>query len=126
MDGELRFDKWLWAARFFKTRSAASHAVMGGKVKLNDQRVKPAKLMGPGDRLAIVIGDYAWSITVRALSDRRGPASVARELYYEDESSREQREASVAARRQGYAVQPLAGGRPEKKQRRNLERTRGY
>jgi ribosome-associated heat shock protein Hsp15 len=122
----VRIDKWLWAARFFKTRSAAAQAVDGGKVKVNDERAKPARPMRIGDRLDIQIGAYAWSITVCALSDRRGPASVARQLYAEDEASRERRAAIVAAGRDGIGPLPEHGGRPAKKQRRVLQRLRGY
>lgn len=122
----IRIDKWLWAARFFKTRSAAAQAVEGGRVKLNDARIKPAKAVSVGDRLDIRIGVYAWSITVRALSDRRGPAAIARELYVEDEKSIERRTAAVAARRQGVDPYPVEGGRPVKKQRRVLQRLRGF
>jgi ribosome-associated heat shock protein Hsp15 len=122
----VRIDKWLWAARFFKTRSAAAHAVEGGKVKLGDERVKPARPLRIGDRLAIRIGAYEWLVTVRALSDRRGPAAVARELYEEDEASRERRIAAVGRARAGFDPEPEHGGRPEKKQRRELRRVRGF
>ena len=76
----VRIDKWLWAARFFKTRSAAQQAIEGGKVKLNGERTKPAKDLKPGDRLEISIGAYEWSITVVQLSAQRGPATIARQL----------------------------------------------
>ena len=123
---EIRLDKWLWAARFFKTRSAATQAVDGGRVKLADARVKPAKILRIGDRLDIQIGPYAWSITVRALNDRRGPAASARELYLEDADSIERRAAAVAARRDDAHPWPEPGGRPVKKQRRILQRLRGF
>ena len=129
MDGlpnRVRIDKWLWAARFFKTRSLAAHAVEGGKVKLNEARVKPAKALQIGDRLEIHIGQYEWSITVCLLSEQRGPASAARELYTEGEESRERRAAMVAARREGLQPWPEPGGRPVKKQRRHLQRLRGF
>ena len=122
----IRIDKWLWAARFFKTRSLASQAVEGGRVKLNDARVKPAKAVRIGDRLDIHIGAYDWSITVRALSDRRGSTASARELYAEDEKSIERRSAAVAMRRQGVDPYPEHGGRPVKRQRRILQRVRGF
>jgi ribosome-associated heat shock protein Hsp15 len=122
----VRLDKWLWAARFFKTRSAAAHAVEGGKVKLDDERVKPARPVRLGDRLSIRIGAFEWIVTVRALSDRRGPASVAHELYEEDEPSRERRSAAVARMRAGFDPEPAHGGRPEKRERRELRRMRGY
>jgi len=125
-DERLRIDKWLWAARFFKTRSLAAQAVEGGKVKLNDERVKAAKVLHLGDRLSIRIGDCEWRITVRAVSDRRGPANVAHQLYEEDEASRTAREEAVAKRRAGFDPEPHPGGRPEKRQRRELRRVRGY
>jgi ribosome-associated heat shock protein Hsp15 len=122
----VRVDKWLWAARFFKTRSLAAQAVEAGKVTLNDERVKPAKALGIGDRLIIRIGPYEWSVTVRALAQRRGPPALARELYAEDDASRERRTAAVSKRREGFDPVPAHGGRPEKKQRRILQRLRGH
>ncbi len=125
-DGRTRIDKWLWAARFFKTRSLAAQAVEGGKVKLDDERVKAAKPVRKGDRLTIRIGDQQWSITVQALSDRRGPAEVARTLYHEDDESREARIAAIESKRGALDPQAVHGGRPEKRQRRELRRVRGY
>lgn len=118
----VRLDKWLWAARFFKTRSLASQAVEGGKVKLNGARTKPSKVLKPGDRLLIHIGSYAWDITVLALSERRGPASEARSLYAEDETSLRQRQQQVAERR--LLANPGAEhkGRPTKRARRQIHR----
>ena len=123
---DVRIDKWLWAARFFKTRSGAAQAVEGGRVKLNGGRVKPAKTLKIGDRLDIQIGAYAWSITVRSLTDRRGPAAAARELYVEDAQSIERRTAQLARRREGLEPVVEPGGRPEKRQRRILQRLRGF
>jgi ribosome-associated heat shock protein Hsp15 len=120
----MRLDKWLWAARFYKTRSLAQAAVAGGKVKLGDERTKPAKEIAPGDRLAIRIGEYEWLITVRALSNNRGPADAARQLYEEDETSRARRIAQVADRRAHAAVFAERKGRPTKRDRRQLERWR--
>ena len=125
-DTRVRIDRWLWAARFFKTRSLAAQAVDGGRVKVNDERVKPAKALQVGDRLEIHIGTYQWSIRVRALSDRRGPATAARELYAEDAASGARRAAALAARREGIDPFPEHGGRPVKKQRRALQRLRGF
>ncbi len=122
----VRIDKWLWAARFFRTRSAAAQAVDAGKVKLGDERIKPARPLRIGDRLSIRIGDFEWVVTVRALSDRRGPPTAARELYEEDEQSRSRRIAAVGRLRAGFDPEPAHGGRPEKKQRRELRRVRGY
>lgn len=120
----VRIDKWLWAARFFRTRSAAQQAVTGGKVRLNGERTKPAAELKTGDRLVIHIDAYEWEITVARLSAQRGPASVARELYVESEESRSKRAAQAALRR--LAVDPgrERHGRPTKRERRQLERWR--
>lgn len=118
----LRIDKWLWAARFFKTRSLASRAVEGGKVKLNDVRVKPSKELKVGDRLRVHIGPYEWDITVVALSERRGPASETRALYLEDEESRARRERQVRERSLHASPGAEMKGRPTKKSRRQIHR----
>lgn len=120
----MRIDKWLWAARFFKTRSAAQQAVDGGKVKLNGERVKPSKDVKAGDRLVIHIGAYEWVIRVAQLSDQRGPAAVARTLYEEDEDSRARRTEQVALRRAAGDAAGARRGRPTKRERRQLERWR--
>lgn len=122
----VRIDKWLWAARFFKTRSLAAQAVDGGKVKVNDERVKAAKGVGVGDRMAIQLGSGEWIVTVAALAQRRGPAELARTLYQEDPAARQDRLAAIEKRRSRVEPEPIAGGRPEKKQRRDLQRLRGY
>jgi ribosome-associated heat shock protein Hsp15 len=121
----VRVDKWLWAARFFKTRSAAQQAVEGGKVKLGGERIKPAKDVRVGDELTIQIGTHLWTVRVAQLSDKRGPATVARTLYAEDEASRAQREEQAALRK--FAADPAQErhGRPTKRERRELERWRG-
>jgi ribosome-associated heat shock protein Hsp15 len=119
-----RLDKWLWAARVFKTRSAAQQAIEGGKVKLNGERTKPARDLKAGDTLVIHIGDYEWVITVARLSDRRGPASVARTLYEEDPASHAKRQEQVANRRLMSEPAAERHGRPTKKERRQLERWR--
>jgi ribosome-associated heat shock protein Hsp15 len=121
----VRIDKWLWAARFYKTRGLAQAAVIGGKVKVNGERVKPAKSLAPGDRLAIRIGEFEWSIAVKALSDRRGPAETARQLYEEEEASRALRIAQVADRRAQAARWGERKGRPTKRERREIDRWRG-
>ena len=111
----VRIDKWLWAARFFKTRSVAHQAVEGGKVRVNGERVKPAKDLRVGDELAIQIGNAEWTIRVEQLSDKRGPATVARTLYAEDEASRIRREQQAALRK--FAADPAQDihGRPTNK-----------
>ena len=122
----VRIDKWLWAARFFKTRSVAQQAVGGGKVRVNGERVKPAKDLRVGDELAIQIGNAEWLIRVEQLSDKRGPATVARTLYAEDEASRIRREEQSALRK--FAADPAQDihGRPTKRERRQLDRWRDH
>ena len=118
----MRLDKWLWAARFYKTRGLAQAAVAGGKVKVGGERVKPAKELTVGDGLAIRIGEFEWTVTVKALSEKRGPAEVARKLYEEDEASRARRVAQVADRRAHAAVWGERKGRPTMRERRQMER----
>lgn len=119
-----RLDKWLWAARFFKTRGLAQDAVAGGKVRLDGERVKPAKDVKAGDRLAIRIGEFEWEIAVVALADKRGPAEVAHTLYVESEESRARREAQAADRRAQAGARGERKGRPTKRERRDIERFR--
>ncbi len=117
----VRVDKWLWAARFYKTRALAAAAVEGGKAQVNGERVKPAKLLKAGDALIVRNGPFAWDITVLALSERRGPAAEAAKLYRESEDSRRMRQEKIAllkAERQSAPV--YAKGRPTKKARRQI------
>jgi len=119
---EIRVDKWLWAARFFKTRSVAAGAVEGGKVQLNGDRTKPGRVVRLGDELKIRRGPYEWIVIVRGLSLKRGPASQAQLLYEETEESRTKREAVASELRfQGRIVSEIKG-RPSKKARRDLLR----
>jgi ribosome-associated heat shock protein Hsp15 len=120
--GSVRIDKWLWAARFYKTRSAAQQAIEGGKVKLNGERTKPAKDVKAGDRLSINIGVHEWAITVLQLSAQRGPAPVARTLYEESEESRVRRERTIEQRRVSFEPATGRKGRPTKRDRRELDR----
>jgi ribosome-associated heat shock protein Hsp15 len=120
----VRIDKWLWAARFYKTRSLAQQAVEGGRVKLNGDRVKPAREVKPGDALAISIGEYEWQLTVTGLAERRGSAELARGLFQESEESRARRQETVAARRLTPEPSLAIKGRPTKRERRALERLR--
>lgn len=122
---KLRIDKWLWAARFFKTRSLASQAVDGGRVRLNGERAKPSREVRPGDRLVVHIGEYEWQVSVLALADRRGPAEAARGLYEEDPASRQQREEQAAARRLCHNPAADLKGRPTKRDRRMIHRFTG-
>lgn len=114
----VRLDVWLWAARFFRTRSLARQAVDNGKVDVEGQRAKPARQVRVGDHLRIVRGEEAFDIEVRALSDARGPASAAQALYVEDESSRARREAERAARAAQRAGYQPPQGKPDKRARR--------
>jgi ribosome-associated heat shock protein Hsp15 len=119
----VRLDKWLWAARFFKTRSLATEAVAGGKIEVNGERAKPAKGIKPGDEVRVRLGPYEHTLIIRALSERRGPASVAQTLYEETAASREARQRLAAQ----LKLAPTAfvyeeKGRPTKKDRRELSR----
>ena len=121
----VRIDKWLWAARFFKTRSLAVEAIGGGKVLLAGERVKAAKLVQVGDELQIRLGPYEHAVIVRALSERRGPASVAATLYEETNASRAARERLAEQLRMAPAAFVYdEGGRPTKRDRRELDRFR--
>lgn len=117
-----RLDKWLWAARFFKHRSAATEAVDGGKVKLNGVAVKPARDVKAGDRLDITVGEETRTVIVRAIADKRGSATVAQTLYEETAESVEARERARELRK--FAAAPGADlhGRPTKRDRRRMDR----
>lgn len=117
---KLRIDKWLWAARFFKTRSLAVEAVESGKVTMNEARIKPAKAIGAGDHLVIRLGQYQFEVEVLGLSNRRGPAPEAQKLYRESEASKARR-AEIAANLKALP-QPTFKGRPTKRDRREIER----
>jgi len=118
----VRIDKWLWAARFYKTRALSAEAVDGGKVQVNGERVKPAKGLKPGDRLSIRNGPYAWEIEVVGLSDRRGSAPEAAKLYRESAESRSTRDEIAARIKAERQSNPFPRGRPTKKQRRQIHR----
>jgi ribosome-associated heat shock protein Hsp15 len=118
----IRIDKWLWAARFFKTRTLATEAVNGGKVHLNQQRTKPAKEVHVGDELTIRTGYVERKVIVTALSIKRGGAKDAALLYEETPESIEQRERAAQLHRQEVASRPNGAGRPTKKERRAIER----
>jgi ribosome-associated heat shock protein Hsp15 len=120
----VRIDKWLWAARFFKTRSAATDAVVGGRVHVNDARVKASRDVKVGDTVEVRVGQLQWTIVVRALSDKRGPASTAATLYDETPKSREQRESRVAELRLARPFGADLGARPTKQDRRRIEALR--
>lgn len=121
----IRIDKWLWAARFFKTRSLATDAVNGGKIKLNGTQTKPAKDIKVGDRLDIYNGDTRWTVIVAALSEKRGPAVEARQLYEETAESSAAREAEQARRELEHEPAADLHGRPTKRDRRQMGRFSG-
>jgi ribosome-associated heat shock protein Hsp15 len=122
MDKPIRIDKWLWAARFFKTRSLAREAISGGKVHLNGYRVKPGRALKPGDSLRVQRGEEEFTIVVVELSTRRGPAPVAQTLYQETEESRARREEREEQRKLERRQKATRVKRPDKRQRRRLVR----
>jgi len=124
MSEEIRLDKWLWAARFFKTRSLAATAVSGGKVHVNGARTRPARAVRIGDEIKIRHALYEWIVIVRGLEKQRGPAAEAQQQYEETEASKKTREAlTTELREQGFHG-PRPGGRPSKKARRDVLRLR--
>jgi len=118
MTDSVRIDKWLWAARFFKTRSLAQAAVKGGHVAINGQACKPARSVSAGDRLEIVRGESRFELEVADVSDRRGPAPEAQKLYRETAESVERREKMAEERR--LLRQGGPGRRPDKRNRRRI------
>lgn len=126
MSDRIRLDKWLWAARFYKTRSLASDEIGKGRVQVNGQPAKPAREVGPGDLVTVRKEDPPIEVRVRAISGARGPATVARQLYEETPASAAVRERAAEMRR--LAPEPaldLDAGRPTKRDRRLIDRMRG-
>ena len=121
----VRVDRWLWAARFFKTRSQAAEAVRGGKVHVNGSRAKPAREVGAGDTLEVSLGQARHTVLVRAVSARRGPAADAALLYEETPESLERREQEAAERRVANRLVQDLGRRPTKRERRKIDAARG-
>ncbi|PIJ51196.1 heat-shock protein [Erwinia sp. OLTSP20] len=119
-NGNVRLDKWLWAARFYKTRAIARDMIEGGKVHYNGQRCKPGKLVEPDAELTLLQGNDRLTIIVCALSDCRRPASEARQLYRETAQSIEKREKIAQARKMNALSMPHPDRRPDKKERRDL------
>ncbi len=119
--GHIRLDKWLWAARFYRTRSLAAQAIDAGRVRHAGERVKPAHSVRVGDAVAIRKQRIAWEVVVTALCDRRGGATDAAKLYRETVASVETREMEALRQRAADAAQPRFSGRPTKRQRRKLE-----
>ena len=120
-----RLDKWLWAARFYKTRSLAGEAIAGGKVQVNGERVKRAKTLQLNDEIRIRQGPYEYQIVVRGLSERRGPASEAALLYEETAESKAAREILSIRLKTLHAAFVPERGRPTKKDRREIDRLKG-
>ncbi|MBS3799638.1 MAG: RNA-binding protein [Thioalkalivibrio sp.] len=119
----LRIDKWLWAARFYKTRALASEAVAGGKVHVNGDRCKPARRVYVGDRLTVHRGPQIWELEIVALNDQRRPAREAQALYLETPESQDRRQAENERRRaERAAADPSPGRRPDKRERRKIRR----
>lgn len=119
---DTRIDKWLWAARFFKTRSQATAAVSGGKVEVNGESAKPSKTVKPGDQVRLRMGPVEYRLTVTAIEERRGSAAVAQTLYAESAESVAERERVAAQRRFASAPAYEEKGRPSKKDRREMDR----
>ena len=117
----MRLDKWLWAARFYKTRSLAQQAIAAGQVRLAGDRVKPAHEVKPGNEILLRKGDFQWEVVVVALSERRGPAEEAKKLYAETAASRAERERRMDLRRWGAEPARDLKGRPTKRDRRLME-----
>ncbi len=119
---KIRIDKWLWAARFYKTRSLASEAIKGGKVSVNSHRAKPSREVELGDTLVLRQGFDEKTVIVQALSDKRGPATVAQQLYQETADSIQKREKEKELRKVAAVQRPHGEGRPTKRSRRQIHR----
>ena len=124
-DDRVRVDKWLWAARFYKTRSLATEAVNGGKVELNGERAKPAKMVKAGDTVRVRVEQFEHVLTVLDVAERRGSATVAATLYEETEDSRARREKMREQLKYTHALFVQDEGKPTKKDRREIDRFRG-
>jgi len=122
----VRIDKWLWAARFFKTRRAATEAVAGGHARLNGERVKPSKEVRPEDVVDVRVGDTRWTVVVSSLAERRGSARDAAALYEETPESRADRERRAEQRRMARPPGADLGARPTKQARRRIEALRRF
>jgi ribosome-associated heat shock protein Hsp15 len=121
-EARIRLDKWLWAARFYKTRGLAAEAIAGGKVQVNGDRAKRARPLQLGDQVRVRQGPYEYLVVVRELADRRGPASQAAGLYEETPESREARERLALQLKTLHAAFVPDRGRPTKRDRREMER----
>ncbi len=119
-NGKVRIDRWLWAARFFKTRSLAHTAIKGGKVEINGAKAKPASGLTPGDRLQVTKGQQVFEVDIDAVSEKRGSAKDAQTLYTETEASKQRREREAEARRITQNATPTPRGRPDRRDREAL------
>ena len=125
MTASVRIDRWLWAARFFKTRAAATEAVIGGRVRVNGERVKPAKHAHPADFVEVKVGEVRWTITVLEVAEKRGSARIAAALFEEAAESMAERKRDAEQRRLSRPPGTVAGGpRPTKQDRRRIEALR--
>ncbi len=120
----IRLDKWLWMARFHKTRTLAAEAVDGGRVQVGGERVRRSRLVGVGDEIRIRNGALEWIVTIRDIPTRRGPPAEAAALYEEDPGGKVQREQRAAELKAAHAVNPWGGQKPTKQDRRTLQRLR--
>jgi ribosome-associated heat shock protein Hsp15 len=123
--GGVRIDKWLWAARFYKTRGLAADAVAGGKVEVNGQKPKPAKAVHPGDVVRVRMGPYEHLVTVKALSERRGPAAEAAKLYEEDAAAKARREKLAEQHRIAATAFAHGEGKPSRQEREAVRKLKG-
>lgn len=121
---QVRIDKWLWAARFFKTRALATSAVLGGRVHVNGERAKPSKLIRMGDVLEVTKGTERWTVDVAQIAEKRGSATVAQAMYTESAESRDKREQQALERRLARTPGDDLGARPTKQARRRLDAMR--
>ncbi len=119
-DPRVRLDKWLYAARFYKTRSIAAQAIESGRARIDDQRVKPSHAVKAGTRINLAKDSLVWKVEVTAVSDKRGPASEAARMYRELPESAAVREEEIARRKAAAASAPRTSGRPTKRDRRKL------
>jgi len=117
----VRIDKWLWAARFFKTRSLAKKNVEQGKIKVSGQKCKPSRSVQIGDLVSIKKSDLLWEVEVTSLADKRGSATIAQTLYQETEESIRNRESQTLLKKAEYHSTPKPDKRPTKKQRRDIK-----
>ena len=124
-DDRHRLDRWLWFARFFRSRSLAARAVAGGRVHVNGERAKPARDLAPGDRLDITLGPDVWTVIVRKLPSRRGPATEAKDCYEETPDSELRRSVARDRRRTDRLLIVAPAGRPGKRDRRAIRRLHG-